>query len=235
MKIRDLHRWDLSPTEAMALQRDLRQQVVIAPCDITGVRYVAGADISFDRGSDRVFAAVVVMRWPDLRVVEEATVEDLARFPYIPGLLSFRESPPLLKACEKLRLVPDVIVLDGQGLAHPRRMGIACHVGLLLDIPAVGCAKSVLVGSFQEPPPTAGSYTPLVDRGEVVGVALRTKDHTHPVFVSPGHKMDLESAIAVILRCTAGYRQPEPTRQAHLLVNRLRQGRTATPDQGSLF
>lgn len=235
MKIRQLHRWDLSPAEAIALQRQLQQQVIIAPFDVSRVRHVAGADISFDKGSDRVFAAIVVLRVPDLRVIEEAAVEDVARFPYIPGLLSFRESPSLLKACEKLRTEPDVIMLDGQGIAHPRRMGIACHLGLLLDIPTVGCAKSVLVGDYDDPPPTAGSYTPLVDRGEVVGVALRTKDHTSPVFVSPGHKSDLESSIALVLRCTAGYRQPEPTRQAHLLVNRLRQGGSRPPEQGSLF
>ncbi len=235
MRIKNLHPWDVSPSEAMAIQNRLREQVRFTPLDVNRVRWIAGADVSFDKGSDTIFAAVVVLELPHLRLVEEAAVTTVTRFPYIPGLLSFREAPAVLKAFEKVARWPDAVLVDGQGLAHPRRMGLACHLGLALDLPTVGCAKSILVGTYEEPSPEAGSSSPLLDRGEVVGVALRTKDRTRPIFVSPGHRIDLESAIALVLRCVAGHRQPEPTRQAHLLVNRLRRGEGAEPMTGRLF
>jgi len=235
MRINDLHPWEVSPREAMEIQLRLRERLCFTPLDVERVRWVAGADVSFDKGSNTIFAAVVVLELPHLAIVEEAAVTTETRFPYIPGLLSFREAPAVLRAFERLTQWPDALLLDGQGLAHPRRMGLACHLGLWLDLPAVGCAKSVLVGTYEEPAPQAGSFSPLLDRGEVVGVALRTKDHTNPMFVSPGHKVDLESAIRLVLRCVAGHRQPEPTRRAHLLVNRLRRGEGPEPKTGRLF
>jgi deoxyribonuclease V len=145
----------------------------------------------------------------------------------VPGLLSFRESPSVLEAWARLKTEPDAVMFDGQGLAHPRRVGIASHVGLLIERPTLGCAKSVLVGKYEEPGAERGSWTPLVDKGETVGAALRTKDRVQPIFVSPGHLIDLEAAVALTLRCHGGYRQPEPTRRAHLLVNALRRGERA--------
>lgn len=230
-----LHRWDVSPTEAIETQKRLRSAVLLEPCDVSRIKLVAGADVSFDKDSDKIFAAVVVLALPDLNVVAKAGIMDVATFPYIPGLLSFREAPAVLKAWDKLDCRPDALMLDGQGLAHPRRFGLACHLGLWVDVPAVGCAKSLLVGNYEEPPLEAGSRTPLVDKGEVVGVALRTKDQTNPMFISPGHRVDLESAVALVMRCLKGYRQPEPTRQAHLYVNQLRRGETDEAATGWLF
>jgi deoxyribonuclease V len=160
-------------------------------------------------------------------------------FPYVPGLLSFRESPSVLEAWSKLKTEPDAVMFDGQGIAHPRRVGIASHVGLLIERPTLGCAKSVLVGKYDEPDPARGSWTKMIDKGEVVGAAVRTKNNVQPIFVSPGHLIDLEGAIRLTLECYGGYRQPEPTRRAHLLVNALRRGEYAPTgegdQQGSLF
>jgi len=216
-----LHSWDLTPGEAIEVQQRLRNLVRLRP--LAGpVSAIAGADISFNKFSETVYAGVVVLSLPALRIIESAGVRSVAKFPYVPGLLSFREAPSLLEAWEKLKTKPDVLMLDGQGIAHPRRFGIACHVGVLLDLPTIGCAKSILVGRYGELGLEAGSRSPLVDRGEQVGVALRTKNKVSPVYVSPGHLIDLDSAVDLVLRSTGKYRQPEPTRQAHLLVNRLR-------------
>lgn len=216
-----LHDWDLTPREAVELQRRLRLSVRIEPLGIEPGT-IAGADVSFNRFSNVIFAGIVVLSLPGLEIVETASVRSIVKFPYVPGLLSFREIPPLLEAWDKLRARPDVLMLDGQGLAHPRRFGIACHAGLLLDIPAIGCAKSILVGRHGHLEKTAGSTAPLIDHGEQIGVALRTKTGVAPVYVSAGHLIDLPSAVRLVLLSTGKYRQPEPTRQAHLLVNRLR-------------
>ena len=216
-----LHRWDLTPGEAIEIQQRLRYLVRIEPFS-RPINTIAGADISFNKFSETVYAGIVVLSLPDLRIVESAGVRSVAKFPYVPGLLSFRETPSVLDAWEKLKTKPDVLMLDGQGIAHPRRFGIACHVGLLLDLPTIGCAKSILVGKHGELGLEAGSRSPLIDRGEQVGVALRTKNKVSPVYVSPGHLIDLDSAVDLALRSTGKYRQPEPTRQAHLFVNRLR-------------
>jgi deoxyribonuclease V len=226
MEQKSLHSWDVSPTEAIQIQQRLRSAVILGPYDVKSIKLVAGADVSFDKGSDKVYAAVVVLELPDLQVIAKASVTTETKFPYVPGLLSFREAPAVLKAWEQLTCQPDALMLDGQGIAHPRRFGLASHIGLWLDIPSVGCAKTVLVGTYDEPAPEAGSHTPLVDKGEVVGAALRTKDDTNPMFISPGHRVDLETAIALVMRCVKGYRQPEPTRQAHLYGNQLRRGET---------
>jgi deoxyribonuclease V len=216
-----LHGWDLTPGEAVQVQQRLRNLVRLQPLE-RSVGAIAGADISYNKFSETVYAGIVVLSLPDLRIVESAGVRSVSKFPYVPGLLSFREAPPLLEAWEKLKTKPDVLMLDGQGIAHPRRFGIACHVGVLLDLPTIGCAKSILVGRHDELGLEAGSRSPLVHRGEQVGVALRTKNKVAPVYVSPGHLIDLDSAVDLVLRSTTKYRLPEPTRQAHLLVNRLR-------------
>src|ERR687883_324170 len=237
-----LHDWNLTPREAVELQKKLRAQVRVEPLG-RKVETVAGADISFNKFEPTVYAGLVVLRLPTLEVVEEVGVVSETKFPYIPGLLSFRETPSVLEAWAKLKTEPDVVMFDGQGYAHPRRFGIACHVGLLINRPTLGCAKSVLVGRYEEPGEERGSWTHLVDKGETVGAALRTKTRVQPVYVSPGHLIDLAGAIDLTLRCDGGYRQPEPTRRAHLLVNALRRGErkpTSASDggaegQGSLF
>ncbi len=215
------HDWDLTPREAIELQQRLRGHVRIEPLR-REVKTIAGADISFNRFSEIIYSGIVVLSLADLKIIDSVGVCGLAKFPYIPGLLSFRETPSLLEAWDQLTIKPDILMLDGQGLAHPRRFGIACHVGLLLDLPTIGCAKSILVGHHPELAPEAGSQSPLIDRGEEVGVALRTKNKVSPVYVSAGHLCDLPSAVDLVIRSTGKYRQPEPTRQAHLLVNQLR-------------
>lgn len=218
---RPLHSWDLSPTAAVRLQQELREQVeIVAPT--RPIETIAGADISFNKYSETVYAGIVVLRLSDLQTVETAGVVSTAKFPYVPGLLSFREIPCLIEAWQKLQIEPDAIVLDGQGMAHPRRMGIACHAGLIFERPAIGCAKSVLCGQFDDPAPERGSWTPMIHREETIGAALRTKNRVNPVYVSPGHLMDLATSIELMLACDGGYRVPEATRRAHLLVNDMR-------------
>lgn len=223
MKIHPLHSWDLTPRAAVALQRVLAGRVQTRPplehCDL-----VAGADVSYERFSNVFYAGVVVLRMSDLSVVEKQGVVHETSFPYIPGLLSFREAPVLLQAFAKVKSEPGVVLFDGQGIAHPRRLGLASHVGLWLERPCLGCAKSLLVGRFREPGRKAGSLSPLVDQEEVVGSVVRTKTGVKPVFVSAGQRIDLASAVRIVLETCRGYRLPEPTRQAHLHVNALRRG-----------
>ncbi|HZT58085.1 MAG TPA: deoxyribonuclease V [Pyrinomonadaceae bacterium] len=227
-----LHEWSLTPREAIELQKRLRERVRIVPLK-KRIETVAGADISFNKFDPVVYAGVVVLRLPSLEVVEEVGVVSETKFPYVPGLLSFRESPSVLEAWAKLKTEPDAVMFDGQGIAHPRRVGIASHVGLIIERPTFGCAKSVLTGRFEEPGEERGSWTPLVDKGETVGAAVRTKTRVQPIFVSPGHLIDLAGAIDLTLRCDGGYRQPEPTRRAHLLVNALRRGERAPTSESS--
>jgi Deoxyinosine 3''endonuclease (endonuclease V) len=222
-KYKKLHDWQMTPREAVELQKSLRERVRLAPL-ARSVKAIAGADISFNKFSETIYAGIVVLSLPSLEVIEEVGVVSQTRFPYVPGLLSFRESPAVLEAWEKLKTEPDAVMFDGQGIAHPRRVGIASHVGLLIERPTLGCAKSVLVGKYEEPPLERGVWTEMVDKGEVVGAALRTKTKVKPIYVSPGHLIDLQDAITLTLQCDGGYRQPEPTRRAHLLVNALRRG-----------
>jgi deoxyribonuclease V len=221
--VQHLHQWNVTPKEAIDIQQRLRSKVVVAAL-VEEAHLVAGCDVSFDKGSDLVYAGVVVLKLPEFIEVGESTAITRVKFPYIPGLLSFRESPPLLEAWEKLSVKPDLVMIDGQGYAHPRRFGIASHFGLLVDLPTIGCAKTLLIGRFEEPEPKAGSSSPLMDGEEVIGAALRTQDSVNPVFVSIGHRINLQSAIEIVMRCTSDYRIPEPTRRAHLLVNALRRG-----------
>jgi len=228
MKIAGLHDWNLTPKEAVALQRELAGRIETRT-PLTHCELIAGADVSYNRFSPIVYAAVVVLRTADWSIVEVRTTIAETRFPYVPGLLSFRETPILLEAFAKLQSRPDAIMCDGHGYAHPRRFGYAAHVGLWLELPTLGCAKSVLVGKFREPGKKRGSVAPLRDRDEVIGMAVRTRDAVQPVYASVGHRIDLASAVRLILESARGYRIPEPTRQAHLHVNELRRrgGETA--------
>jgi len=223
MKVEGLHGFDLEPAEARRLQEELASRVVAGPAlDLDGVRYVAGADVSTT--GDRAYATVVVLEFPALTLVEVQGFEAPLQFPYVPGLLSFRELPPVVGALEKVETAVDALILDAQGLAHPRRMGLASHLGIFIDVPTVGCAKSRLVGRLEEPEKEKGSATDLVHRGEVVGKVVRTRANVSPVFVSVGNRIDLRSAVELVLACCMKYRLPETTRQAHNAANRLRRG-----------
>ncbi|HUV95337.1 MAG TPA: deoxyribonuclease V [Anaerolineae bacterium] len=206
------HPWDLSPREAISLQRELARLVDLT--DRHGpFKTVAGIDVGIKDGVAR--AAAVLLTLPQLELIEQVCAERAATFPYVPGLLSFREAPATLDALATLTHIPDVLIFDGQGYAHPRRMGIATHMGIMLDHPAIGCAKSRLCGTYQEPGLDRGSYTWLRDGEEIIGAVVRTRSRVKPVFVSTGHRVSLPTAIDTVLRCGGGYRLPEPTRQAH--------------------
>jgi deoxyribonuclease V len=211
LRVERLHSWDMPVNEAIALQRRLAKQVCIRPLP-DNIRTVAGVDVGL---SPQGRAAVVVVSIPDLETVEVSKAEREITFPYIPGLLSFREAPVITDAVEKLRTEPDVFMFDGHGIAHPRRLGIAAHMGILLNKPSIGCAKSRLVGDYEEPSEEAGSASPLLDNGEIIGMVVRTRERVKPVFVSVGNMADLDSAVRLVMACTAGYRLPEPTRRAH--------------------
>ncbi|MCI0456363.1 MAG: deoxyribonuclease V [Gemmataceae bacterium] len=221
MRIHALHRWDLSLEEAAQLQRELAPRVSTRT-PLTRCELVAGADIAYNRFSTRHYAAVVVLRAPDWEVVEVQEAVGEAAFPYQPGYLSFREVPVLLEAFAKVETQPDVVMVDGQGVAHPRRFGLACHLGLLLDVPCLGCAKTRLTGFHKELGQEAGSLAALVDGTETVGYAVRTGTGVKPVYVSAGHRIDLASSVLVVLATCRESRVPEPTRQAHLRVNEMR-------------
>jgi deoxyribonuclease V len=208
------HTWTTAPAEAVALQRELRSKVVAdQPIDLDAVRLVAGVDVSVK--NDQSQAAVVVATFPDFRPVETVLARRPTPFPYVPGLLSFREGPVLEEAFERLQIEPDVFLFDGMGIAHPRRIGIASHMGLWLGKPTVGCGKTLLCGRYAPLPDQKGAFAPLVDRGEVIGAAVRTRDAKQPVFISPGHLADIPTAVALTLRCAPKYRLPEPIRLAH--------------------
>jgi deoxyribonuclease V len=216
-----LHDWDLGFPEARALQERLRRRVVAA--DRLGeVRSVAGVDISYDRSSPVLYAAVVVVDVRTAEPIEVAGVRAQARFPYVPGYLSFRELPAAIEAFEKLARRPDLVICDGHGRAHPRRFGLASHLGVWLDLPSIGCAKSVLIGRYREPGARRGCHTRLRADGETIGEAVRTRDGVKPVFVSVGHRVSLETARRWVLDLARGTRLPETTRAAHREVNRLR-------------
>jgi len=217
LSIRELHPWDVTPREAVAIQRALREQVVLEDRFAT-IRHVAGIDVGYDKSAAVCRAAVVVLRFPELEPVESAGSDSAPRFPYVPGLLSFREIPVILQALGKLATIPDLLLCDGQGIAHPRRFGVACHLGLLTDLPAIGVGKTRLTGVYDEPGREKGSRTPLTDKGEVIGAVVRTRTGVKPLFVSPGHRISLESSVHFTLRCLGRYRLPETTRHAHRLA-----------------
>src|SRR5262245_2592580 len=218
MHPQELHRWNVSPEEAVDIQNQLRSQLDLQS-EPERIETVAGIDVSYDKGSDWLFAAIVVMRLSDLQVLSTASATATVPFPYIPGLLSFRECPAVLQAWEKLSMKPDCLFAVARAMRPRPRWGLAGHWGLCPNILSIGCAKSLLVGTYREPRPKRGSTEPLIHRQEQVGVILRTKDGVSPVFVSQGHKIGLKKAVEVVLACCTKYRLPEPTRQAHLLVN----------------
>ncbi len=212
------HRWDVSPREAIAIQQRLRDRV--SARDRFGkVRYVAGVDVGFERGGAVTRAAVAVLRFPELDLWERAVTRRPTSFPYVPGLLSFREIPAVLDALGRLRSTPDLILCDAHGYAHPRRFGLACHLGVITDLPAIGVAKSRLTGTHDTPPVHRGAWVPLEDAGEVIGAVLRTRRGVQPVYVSVGHRVSLATAIEYVLACAPRYRLPETTRRAHRLAS----------------
>ena len=221
--VHQLHRWDVSYHEAVAIQNELREKIRFSRLQLT-TGTVAGADVSFDRRTNKLYAAIALLRLPSLEPIRYVVAEGMAEFPYVPGLLSFREAPVVAKAFESLSRKPDVLICDGQGVAHPRRFGLASHLGLLFGIPSVGCAKSRLCGDHGDVGPEVGDYAPLKLNGRTVGAVLRTRRGVKPVFVSVGHMINLRDAIKIVLRCGAGYRLPEPTRAAHHLVTAARLG-----------
>ncbi|MBY0395482.1 MAG: endonuclease V [Thermoleophilia bacterium] len=221
MDIPDRHRWDLRPDEAVALQRVLAEEVDTTR-PLPAWSTLAAADLAFNRYDPRLCASVIVFAAESLEVLEAVDVERTASFPYVPGLLSFREIPPILDAFRQLKTVPDVVLCDGQGVAHPRKLGLATHLGLWLGLPTVGCAKSRLCGEYEEPGPSRGDRSELTVGGEFRGYVLRTRDKVAPLFVSPGHLCDAEGAARLVLATTRGRRLPEPARMAHERVNGVR-------------
>jgi deoxyribonuclease V len=214
MHVRARHRWDVSVDEAVKLQRAMAAEVVHdRPLDLKNLRLVAGVDVSVKNNES--LAAVVVLRLPGFEVVETSLARAPTPFPYVPGLLSFREGPVLEQAFRALKHEPDVFLFDGMGRAHPRRIGIACHLGLWLERPSVGCGKTLLTGTYVEPPDVRGAQAPLVHRGEIIGSILRTRPKVKPVFISVGHLADLPSSVELVMRCTGRLRLPEPVRHAH--------------------
>jgi len=226
--MKKLHSWNLSYSRARELQVELSGKVKFTPLK-KRPQLVAGLDCAFSKDSERIFAVVVVLRLPKFEIVETVSASKKITFPYIPGLLSFREAPVCLAVVEKLQNQPDVFIIDGQGVAHPRRLGLAAHLGLCLDQPTIGCAKSRLTGTYEEPPLGKGAYSLLKDergrqntKSEIIGAVVRTRTNVKPVFVSVGHKCMLEDAIKIVLNCAVKYRLPEPTRLAHQAVGKLK-------------
>lgn len=216
--------WNVTPKEAVELQKTLREKIQLVPLT-KKVKLIGGADVSMNMFAKEGFAGFVTLSYESLQVLDHAVVKDTIPFPYIPGLLSFREIPMLLKAWEKLETKPDVLVVDGIGIAHPRRLGIATHLGIILNIPTIGCAKSVLTGTYEEPSQEVGSVSYLYDTyipTEIIGAAVRTKKNVKPVFISAGNLITLEESIEIIKHCVIKHRLPEPTRQAHNTVNEYR-------------
>ena len=219
MKIYQHHPWPVTVEEAIAIQERLRYQVISSDQLKQPVQYVAGVDMGFESNGTISRAAVAVLSFPDLQVVETSLAYRPTSFPYIPGFLSFREIPAVLDALEKIQITPDIILCDGQGIAHPRRLGIASHLGVILDMPTIGVAKSLLIGKHEELPNTKGSWQPLIHKGETIGAVLRTRQGVKPVYVSIGHQISLTTAIEYVLSCTPKYRLPETTRIADKLAS----------------
>ncbi|MEI2581355.1 deoxyribonuclease V [Scytonema sp. PRP1] len=219
MKISQRHPWPLTVDEAIKIQEKLKDEVITEDKLKEPVQYVAGVDMGFEEDGTISRAAVAVLSFPDLQLQETSLARRPTTFPYIPGFLSFREIPAVLDALEKIKIIPDIILCDGQGIAHPRRFGIACHLGLIVDMPTIGVAKSLLVGKHEEIPDIRGSWQPLIHRGETIGAVLRTRVGVKPIYVSSGHKVSLPTAIDYVLRCTTKYRLPETTRIADKLAS----------------
>lgn len=217
---------DSTLSEAIQIQKELRRNVNTEKFK-GKIKFIAGADVSFNKFEEDVYAGIIVLSYPELKIVDYSVIKSVAKFPYIPGLLSFREIPALLLDYQKLKTKPDLVMVDGQGICHPRRLGIATHFGLVVDLPTIGAAKSLLTGTFEPPEPKRGNFSYIYDRSsrtEKIGAAVITKNNVKPMIVSPGNKINLEQSIDLILKCALKHRMPEPTRQAHLLVNKFRRG-----------
>jgi deoxyribonuclease V len=231
MVARSLHPWDVSYREAIRIQEKLRSDVSLVN-SAGKVTSIAGADVAYSKRGEEGIAAMVVFSYPRLDLLDEAYVKGKVSFPYIPGLLSFREAPLLIEVFQRLQNLPDVFLYDGQGIAHPRSFGLASHMGLLLDLPSIGCAKEKLVGNFGDLGPQPGNTTPLTLGGRIIGAVVRTRRGVKPVFVSPGHRIDLETSVQLVLKTCRKFRFPEPLRQAHLMVRRIQsQGKNLTHGQ----
>jgi deoxyribonuclease V len=213
-----LHEWNLEPAAAIALQHELAQRIVLED-RLGDVHFVAGVDMAINENNGMARAAVILLTFPELEVVERHVYEEPIRMPYIPGLLSFREAPCVLGAFHKMRQQPDLVMVDGMGIAHPRRIGIASHLGLWLNIPTIGCGKSLLTGKYDKAAlgEEVGSWVPLIDKKEVIGAVVRTRTRVNPMFISPGHLISVQTSIDYVLKCGRGYRLPEPTRLADKL------------------
>lgn len=233
-----LHEWNLTPAQAIALQKELARRI-IREDHLGEVHTIAGVDMAINEQNGMARAAVVLLSFPALEILEQHVYEEPVRMEYIPGLLSFREIPAIIGAFDQLKQRPGLVMVDGQGIAHPRRLGIAAHLGLWLDLPTIGCAKSILRGHYDEAKlgEEAGSWLPLVDRGETIGAAVRTRARVKPMIISPGHRISLESSIRYVLECARGYRLPEPTRLADKLSkqNDWREPGESASEQPTLF
>jgi deoxyribonuclease V len=230
MKIKNLHDWNVDYGEAVRIQKDLVKKLILRDVDSSlRVETIAGADVSYSRGSDRFFASVVLLEFSTMKVIEKSSFAEIVKFPYIPGLLTFREGPPLLNAFLGLKNTPDVVIFDGQGIAHPRGIGLASHMGLFLDVPTIGCAKTRLAGTYEDVGNNPGDRSALIYDGRTIGNVLRTKKNVKPVFVSQGHKIGLQKSVEISLASCRGYRLPEPVRIAHLTVNEARTGYSQSP------
>ena len=218
--MKPLHPWKVTPEKAIRIQENLRHRIILKKT-FSRVRTIGGGDVSYQKEGDSLFGAVVVLSFPQMETLEVATSRGKVSFPYIPGLLTFREGPILIKTFQKLRIRPDILIFDGHGIAHPRGMGLAAHLGIWLNLPSIGCAKTPLLGQSVIPRPSKGSFELIQKDGREIGVVLRTRDRVNPVFVSPGHRIDLPTSIRLVLESCQGFRIPEPLRRAHHLSRLL--------------
>lgn len=219
MKITVPHTWDLTPAQAIQIQAEMRQQVILDDQLPATIQHVAGIDVGFEDNNTITLAGVAILGFPDLQLREYQVARQPTRFPYIPGLLSFREIPTIIDALEQLTIEPDLLLVDGQGIAHPRRIGIATHLGILCDKPSIGVGKSRLIGTHADVPDVKGAWVPLMHKNEVIGAVLRTRPGVKPLYISPGHRVSVATAVDYVMRCTTKYRLPETTRWAHRLAS----------------
>ena len=220
--MKPLHSWKVNVEEAIQIQENLRNRIILEKT-FTEVKTIGGGDVAYSGDRNFLFAAIVVLSFPKMETIDSATAQGEIHFPYIPGLLSFREGPILIKAFQKLKIKPDVMIFEGQGIAHPRGNGLASHMGLWLDLPSIGCTKTPLLNDFACPGPSKGSFELIRNEGKEVGAVLRTKENVKPLFISPGHRIDLQTSIQLILETCHGFRTPEPLRRAHQLSRTIRE------------